>query len=36
MFLNTKVGEVESKIPNVTDLAKKLNYDAKITDIGER
>ena len=31
--LNTKIGEVENKILNVTDLVKKTDYNAKITEI---
>ena len=31
--LNTKIGEVENKILNVTDLVKKTYYNAKITEI---
>ena len=31
--LNTKIGEVENKIPDVSGLVKKTDYDAKIKDI---
>ena len=31
--LNTKIGEVENKIPDVSGLVRKTDYDAKIKDI---
>ena len=31
--LNTKIGVVENKIPNVTDLAKKTDYGGEISEI---
>ena len=31
--LNTKIGEVENKIPGVSGLVRKTDYDAKIKDI---
>ena len=31
--LNTKIGEVENKIPTVSDLVKKTDYNAEISDI---
>ena len=34
--LNIEISEVENKIPNVSDLVKKSDYDAKITDIEEK
>ena len=34
--MNTKIGEIENKIPYVTDLVKKTNYDAKIKHIKKR
>ena len=34
--LNTKIGEVEEKIPIVSGLVKKTNYDAKILDTEEK
>ena len=33
---NTKIDEVESKFPNVSDLVKKTVYDAKISEIEEK
>ena len=30
---NTKIGEVERKIPDVSVIAKKANYNAQISDI---
>ena len=30
--LNTKISEVENKIPSVNDLVKKKNYDAKLSE----
>ena len=30
--LNTKIGEVDNKIPDVSKLIKKADYDAKIKD----
>ena len=30
-ILNTKIGEIENKIPDITDLVKKTDYDAKIS-----
>ena len=35
-LLNTKCGEIENKIPQVTDLRKKTDYDAKIIDIEKK
>ena len=34
--LNIEISEVENKIPNVSGLVKKSDYDAKITDIEEK
>ena len=34
--LNTKTGEVENKIPDVSGLVKKKDYDAKISDIEKK
>ena len=34
--LNTEIGEVESKIPDVSGLVKKTDYDAKISDIEKK
>ena len=31
--LNSKIGVVKNKIPDVSDLVKKTDYDAKISDI---
>ena len=31
--LNTKISEVENKIPSVRGLVKKTDYDAKVKDI---
>ena len=31
--LNTKIGEVENKIPDVSGLVRKTDYNAKIKDI---
>ena len=33
--MNTKISEVEKKIPSVSDLVKKTDYNAKIKDIEE-
>ena len=33
--VNTKIGKVEKKIPNFSDLIKKADYNAKISDIEE-
>ena len=33
--LNTKIGEVVNKIPDITSLVKKTNDDAKVKDIEE-
>ena len=35
-LLNTKCGEIENKIPQITDLRKKTDYDAKIIDIEKK
>ena len=32
-FLNTKIGEDESKIPDIIGLVKKIDYSSKISDI---
>ena len=32
-FLNTKTGDVENKIPDVSGLVKKTDYNAQISDI---
>ena len=34
--LNTKISETEHKIPYVTDLVKKKDYDANIKDIEKK
>ena len=34
--INTKIGEVENKIPGVKSLVKKLDYNAKISGIGAK
>ena len=34
--LNTKTGDVENKIPDVSDSVKKIDYDSKIKDIEEK
>ena len=34
--LNTKISETEHKIPNVTNLVKKKDYDANIKDIEKK
>ena len=34
--LNTKIGAVESKIPDVSGLGKKIFYDAKVSDIEKK
>ena len=34
--LNTKISEVEKKIPDASGLAKKTGYNAKISDIEEK
>ena len=31
--INTKIKEVDNKIPNLSSLVKKTDYDAKISDI---
>ena len=36
IVLNTKFGGVENIVPNVTNLAKKRNYGAKIKDIEKK
>ena len=36
IVLNTKFGGVEKIVPNVTDLAKKRNYGAKIKEIEKK
>ena len=33
--LNTKIKEVENKVPNVSGLFKKADYDAEISDMKE-
>ena len=33
--LNTKISEVENKIPTVSGLVKKTDYDAKLSDLKE-
>ena len=34
--LDTNIGEVEIKIPDVSGLVKKTNYDARISDIEKK
>ena len=34
--LNTKICEVENKIPTITNLVKRRNYDAKTIEIEEK
>ena len=34
--LNTKIGEVEIKIPDISGLVKKKDYNAKISDIEKK
>ena len=34
--LNTKIGDVENKIPNVSDSVQKTDYDAKILNIEKK
>ena len=35
-ILDTKTGEVKNKIPDLSDLIKKTNYDAKISEFEEK
>ena len=34
--LNTKIGEVENKIPVVSDLVQRIDYDVKTSDIEKK